>query len=310
MHRFTDLLILGGGNMGGAIALACARAGLRVHVVEPNAPTRDALAARANAANAPSAASAPHTTASFASISVAPDLTSGLASAAASLRAQTACIVLAVKPQVFPTVAPDLANALAGTTPVVLSIMAGVTTGSIEAALPGTRVLRAMPNLGAAINRSTTALCAGATANAADETAVAEFIQHFGTVEPIDESLMDAFTVLAGSGPAFLFYLAEAMARGGTAAGFDHAQSRRIVAHTLDAAARLLANPEPQSTSPSEPHFDAAALRARVTSKKGTTQAAMELLDAEDVMGAIARAVIAGRDRGRELGGSKKGPSA
>ncbi len=280
MHRISDLLIIGGGNMGGAIALACARAGLRVCVVEPDSVTRAGLERRAAE--------------SACQVATMPDLAAGVSSIAQALRANVACVIVAVKPQMFPAVAPELARALAGANTIVLSIMAGVTTGAIAASVPGARVLRAMPNLGAAIARSTTALCAGATACEGDLEAVAEIITHFGTSERIDESLMDAFTSLAGSGPAFLFYLAEAMARGGVASGFDAAQSKRIVAHTLDAAARLLADSQPQ--------FDAATLRARVTSRKGTTQAAMDALDAEDVMAAVARAVVAGRDRGRELG--------
>lgn len=290
MDRITDLLIIGGGNMGGAIAVACARAGLRVSVVEPSSEARAALESRAG----PESRAAD----GVCRLATMPDLATGVVSIAAGMNAGSACVVLAVKPQMFPAVAPELARALTGTSVAVLSIMAGVTTGAIESAIPGARVLRAMPNLGATIGRSTTALCAGATAHVGDVDAVAEVIEHFGTVERIDQSLMDAFTSLAGSGPAFLFYLAEAMAKGGVAAGFEAAQARRIVAHTLDAAARLLA----ESGSQSEPRFDAATWRARVTSKKGTTQAAMECLDAEGVMAAAARAVVAGRDRGRELG--------
>lgn len=283
MDRITDLLILGGGNMGGAIALACAAAGRSVRVVEPAPDARRALESRAIAAGHPPEL-----------LQVTPDLASAAAHLSSALNTDSACVILAVKPQIFPALAPELANALAGANPIVLSIMAGVTSATIERAFPGTRVLRAMPNLGAAISRSTTALCAGASATPSDLERAAAVITDFGSVEHIDESLMDAFTVLAGSGPAFLFYLAEAMALGGVATGFESEQARRIVAHTLDAAARLLSGAEPQ--------FDAATWRARVTSKKGTTQAAMESLDAEDVMAAVARAIVAGRDRGWELG--------
>lgn len=283
MDRITDLLILGGGNMGGAIALACAAAGRRVRVVEPAPQTRQALESCTLAAGHPPEL-----------LQVAPDLASAAAHLLSPLNAGTACVILAVKPQVFPALAPELANALAGTSPIILSIMAGVTSAALEHALPGARVLRAMPNLGAAISRSTTALCAGASATPSDLERAAAVVADFGSVEHIDESLMDAFTVLAGSGPAFLFYLAEAMALCGVATGFEPDQARRIVAHTLDAGARLLLD--------AQPRFDAATLRARVTSKEGTTQAAMESLDAEDVMAAIARAILAGRDRGRELG--------
>lgn len=284
MHRITDLLIIGGGNMGGAIAVSCAQAGLGVTVVEPNSGTRGALVGRAPAA---------------VRWAVVPDLGSAIAHSADSMHRGTLGVIVAVKPQVFPSIAQDLARALAPTSNVVLSIMAGVRTGAIQDALPGTRVLRAMPNLGAAIGLSMTALCAGTSATGEDLDAIQIVLGHFGVVERIDESLMDAFTSLAGSGPAFLFYLAEAMARGGSAVGFDSTQAKRIVGHTLVAAAHLLVDQEPK--------LDAATWRSRVTSKRGTTQAAMESLDAEDVMNAVARAVVAGRDRGRELGQSEAG---
>ena len=269
-----DLLIIGGGNMGGAIAAACLDAG-GVTIVDPD----------------PKAAA---WTRFDGRATVVATLAQGLSHAGPALRAQGACVLLAVKPQVFPTVAPELALGVAGLNPLVVSIMAGVTTPTLERAIPGARVVRAMPNLGAAIGRSMTAMCAGASAGPADVDAAAAVLARCGAVERIDEPLMDAFTALAGSGPAFLFFLAEAMARGGVAAGFDGEQSRRIVAHTLDAAARLLIG--------SEPRLDAPAWRARVTSRKGTTQAAMDALDAEGVMEAVARAVVAGRDRGRALG--------
>jgi pyrroline-5-carboxylate reductase len=113
------------------------------------------------------------------------------------------------------------------------------------------------------------------------------------TVE-IDEQLMDAFTGLAGSGPAYVFYLAEGMLNAAQTMGFDEAQAIKIVRQTIAGSGLLLARSD---ELPSE-------LRARVTSKGGTTAAGTGALDQASVMDAIERAIIAARDRGEELGRS------
>jgi pyrroline-5-carboxylate reductase len=109
----------------------------------------------------------------------------------------------------------------------------------------------------------------------------------------IDEGLMDAFTALAGSGPAYVFYLAEAMAHAAEQLGFDREQALTIVRQTVCGAGELL-NHAPESPR---------ALRAAVTSKGGTTQAATTVLDESGVFDAVVRAVLAARHRGAELGG-------
>jgi pyrroline-5-carboxylate reductase len=201
-------------------------------------------------------------------------------------------VLLAVKPQVFGAVALAVGAGLAGSR-VVMSIMAGVPSDRIRNAIGNdARVVRLMPNTPARVARGITAMCLGAGAHAGDETFARELFEAVGAVEQVDESLMDAFTAIAGSGPAYVFYLAEAMVRGGVAVGFDETAATRIVRATLEGAGALLA-----ATDESAP-----ALRAAVTSKGGTTAAAVAVMDECGVMDAIVRAVVAARDRGREMG--------
>lgn len=205
-------------------------------------------------------------------------------------------ILLAVKPQMLGRVAAELAPALreAGTRRVIVSILAGTTTAKLEREL-GTHaaVVRVMPNTPAKIRAGATAYCLGASAR--DEDA-ASTVALFGAVGPlverIDESLMDAFTGLAGSGPAYLFYVAEAMTKAAVACGFGHAAADRIVRQTLAGSAELLA---------AETELPPETLRANVTSKGGTTAAAIGVFDGAGVQETIVRAIIAARDRGREL---------
>jgi len=205
-------------------------------------------------------------------------------------------ILLAVKPQMFADVARDLMPAIRTHfkqgIPVV-SILAGLPTTRLQTALGDrARVLRAMPNLPARIRQGATALCRGPTATDEDHSLARELFESVGpTVVSIDESLMDAFTALAGSGPAYLFYLAEAMTRAARELGFDDATAASLVRQTLLGSAMLLA----------ESSEDPSVLRAAVTSKGGTTAAAVDLLDRAGVLPTWIDAMRAARDRGAEL---------
>ncbi len=207
-------------------------------------------------------------------------------------------VLLAVKPQVFPLVAPALARAIGaagGAGVLVVSIMAGLTSSSIAAALgPGARVVRAMPNTPAQVGLGATAFAPGPGATEADAARAEQLLRATGPlVVRIDESMMDAFTAVAGSGPAHLFYLAEAMTAGAIACGFDAETADSIVRQTLAGSAALLS---------AEAATSAAELRARVTSKGGTTEAAVNLLEKAGVRATTVAAITASRDRGRELG--------
>lgn len=176
---------------------------------------------------------------------------------------------------------------------VVISILAGTHSSTLRRALGGVpRIVRAMPNLPAQIGRGVTALALGAGAEPGDER-VAEAI--FGAVgrvvEPISEDLMDAFTAVAGSGPAYVFFLAEALIRAAEGLGFDDAMARRVVREVIAASGEMMIR------TTQLPH----ELRAAVTSKGGTTEAAMNVLHREEVLEAFQKALIAARDRARTL---------
>lgn len=201
-------------------------------------------------------------------------------------------IILSVKPQMLSDAVSGLAERLGGRRTLVVSILAGTPISRIRELFPGCeRIVRVMPNLAASIGEGATAI-SPATSVAADVELVREIFEAVGPlVVTLDESLMDAFTALAGSGPAYVFYLAEAMARAGEAIGFDARTSLAISRQTIAGAGGLLAG---SADSPDQ-------LRAAVTSKGGTTAAASGVLEARGVMQAWIDAIIAARDRGREL---------
>ena len=199
-------------------------------------------------------------------------------------------VMLAVKPQMFGDVAAALGGRVDG---VVMSIMAGVSSVGIRSALgDGARVVRLMPNTPARVRKGITAMALGAGARAGDDALARALFEAVGEVVDLEEALMDAFTAIAGSGPAYVFYLAEAMVRGGVGVDLAPEVADRVVRATIAGAAALL------EASDDVPE----ALRAAVTSKGGTTAAAIGEFDSRGVMDAVVDAVRAARDRGRELG--------
>lgn len=206
-------------------------------------------------------------------------------------------VLLAVKPQNLPEVGRELAAAITPLPrpPVIISILAGTPIDKLRAALGAgdaeIPVIRVMPNTPARLRRAMTAMSVAPGVTPEQAQFTYDLFTSLGEVVKIDESLMDAFTALSGSGPAYLFYLAEAMLAAAAEIGFDRITADRIVRQTLTGAAALLGDS-------SEPP---ATLRAAVTSKGGTTEAACEVLDNERVREAFVAAIIAGRDRGREI---------
>jgi len=261
------IAFVGGGNMASAILGGLLRAGhpaARVTVVEPYAPQADKLRA-----------------------------TFGVAAEAAggSFLDKADLVVWAVKPQAFREAvvpcAPHVGRALH------LSVMAGIRSDAIARATGSERIVRAMPNTPALIGAGIAGLYARPAVDAADR-ATAEAV-----LAPTGESLwvareedLDAVTALSGSGPAYVFFFVEAMMRAATEMGLDEAQGRRLALATFHGATALArSSDEPVET-----------LRARVTSKGGTTHAAITALEAAGVQDAIARAVRAAQARARELG--------
>ena len=178
-------------------------------------------------------------------------------------------IVIAVKPQNAPEAVPPLARYVDKTT-LVLSIMAGRTIGFLEKSLPtGTAIVRAMPNTPAAIGRGISVAVANAKISMRQRKQASDLLAAIGKVEWVDdEALMDAVTALSGSGPAYIFLLAECMARAGVAAGLPKELATRLARETVAGSAELL----------HRSNLDAATLRQNVTSPGGTTAAALEVL--------------------------------
>jgi pyrroline-5-carboxylate reductase len=200
-------------------------------------------------------------------------------------------LVIALKPQMF-SEAGAMLKSFAGPSTLVVSIMAGTTIASISAVCGGS-VVRAMPNTPAAIGRGITVAVA-ANDVSADQRAVADaLLRATGAVEWIDdESLMDAVTAVSGSGPAYVFLLAEELARAGVEAGLPQELATKLARETVAGSGELLHRSEAA----------AATLRQNVTSPGGTTAAALEVLMGPDGMQSLlTRAVAAATRRSKEL---------
>lgn len=212
-----------------------------------------------------------------------------------TLDAPPAVIVMAVKPQVMDQVFPGVAK-LAGPQTVVLSIAAGKSVASFERHLaPGAAVVRAMPNTPAAIGRGISGAVANAHVTPAQKAACDALLSAVGGVVWVnDESLIDAVTAVSGSGPAYVFLLAECLAEAGKAAGLEADLAMQLARATVTGAGELL------HRSP----LDAATLRQNVTSPGGTTAAALGVLmrEKDGLRDLMREAVFAAQKRGRELG--------
>lgn len=199
--------------------------------------------------------------------------------------------VIAVKPNIVATVLPGLNDAGVAR---VLSIAAGITTASMEAGLAGgTAVVRCMPNTPALVGEGMAAIAAGAAAGADDLDWAASILAAVGRVVTVAEADLDAVTGVSGSGPAYVFHLAEALTAAGVAQGLTPDVADTLARQTLLGAATLL----------SESGEDPAQLRINVTSPNGTTQAGLEVFAAHDFVGLVGKVVEAATVRSRELGG-------
>jgi pyrroline-5-carboxylate reductase len=203
-------------------------------------------------------------------------------------------VVIAVKPQTAPEALPTLAQ-FVGSRTVVVSIMAGRTLRFLADGLPQAALVRAMPNTPAAIGRGITVAVANPRVSPDQRALVDALLSAVGVVEWItDEALMDAVTALSGSGPAYVFLLAEAMAHAGATAGLPTALAATLARATVAGAGELL------HRSPLDP----AILRQNVTSPGGTTAAALDALMAEDGLERLlTKAIAAATKRSRDLAG-------
>ena len=199
-----------------------------------------------------------------------------------------ATLVLAIKPQAFEAAAPGLAP-LVGPGTLIVSILAGKTIRTIKDGLPGAAaVVRAMPNLPASIGRGATGAVASPETTPVARAQADALLAASGLVEWLDdEALIDAVTGVSGSGPAYVFLLAEALAEAGIAAGLPPETASRLARATVSGAGALL-----DASS-----LEAAALRRDVTSPGGTTAAALEVLMRADGLPDLMRAAVAAAQR-------------
>ena len=263
----SAIAFIGGGNMASALIgglLAQGMAPTQIEVVEPSEAARSSLLAQ---------------------FGVTAQALPGPGLRAADL------VVWAVKPQVFREAAlqarPLTSSALH------LSVAAGIRSSSIAQWLGTERVVRAMPNTPALIGRGMSALFARKAVDALERKRVEQLMAPTGEMLWVDEeSLLDAVTALSGSGPAYVFYFLEAMTRAGTSMGLSEAQAHQLAVGTFAGAAELARQSDEAP----------AVLRQRVTSKGGTTHAAIESMEHAGVADALVQAIEAAQQRAHELG--------
>lgn len=207
------------------------------------------------------------------------------------LAAQCEILVIAVKPQVVDAVLDELEGQVAPGT-LLVSVAAGIPSARFERSLPGVPVVRVMPNTPALVGQGMSVISPGSAATAQHVAQAGEILATTGRVVELDEASMDAVTAISGSGPAYFFYLVEALVDGAQQLGLDRETATSLVVQTATGAAAMLR----------QPGADAAALRTAVTSPGGTTAAAIDVLEGGGARELFARAALAARDRSAQLG--------
>ncbi len=267
---FSSLLpmtFIGGGNMAQALISGWLKQGIsasQIHVVEPAAATREHLSQHLG-------------------VTCHEQATSDLKA--------SGMVVWAIKPQVFKQVALSLNGMFPQA--LHLSVAAGVRSDSISRWLDTPSVVRAMPNTPALVGLGQTGLFAGPAVNASQREQVQALMQAVGQSIWVErEELLDAVTALSGSGPAYVFYFIEAMTKAGVSMGLTPEQAQQLAVGTFTGAAELARS---SSESPE-------VLRERVTSKGGTTYAAITSMQEHQIESLIAQAMEAARQRSIEMG--------
>ena len=258
---------LGGGNMARAMIAGLLAAGLKpaaISVGEPQAVLRERLSQDFGV----------HVTADNAAVA-----------------GDAHALVLAVKPQELRGVLSALRPQLEHRRPLLVSIAAGIRMAALAQWSPACPIVRAMPNRGALLGAGATAACAAAGVSAPQRELAAQILNASGLLVWVpDEAQLDAVTALSGSGPAYFFLLAEHMAAAGTALGLDAVTAQALAAATLHGAG-LLAHADP----------DLAAQRVAVTSKGGTTEAALAVFDDANLAAIVTAAMRAATERSEQL---------
>ncbi|NJL98339.1 MAG: pyrroline-5-carboxylate reductase [Synechococcaceae cyanobacterium SM2_3_2] len=273
------LSIIGGGAMGSALLRGLIQSHLyepnQVGLSEPNASQAEALAQELG-------------------ILVLPDN---------HVAAEAEILILATKPQVFPTIAAQLAASSSDLMPPdraesqfpsqsVISIMAGIRLQELTAAFPNRSVIRAMPNTPALVGAGMTALCCSPTVTPGQTEAATAIFEAVGSVLWLPESQMDAVTALSGSGPGYIAVIAEALIDGGVRVGLARPVATQLAIQTLLGTATLL----------QQENLHPAVLKDRVTSPGGTTIAGINALEQGSLRATLMQAVWAAWQRSQELG--------
>jgi pyrroline-5-carboxylate reductase len=211
----------------------------------------------------------------------------------AEAAAEADTVILVVKPQDVSAVLPEIAPVLRPHT-LVVSLCAGVTTAQLESHLPkGTAVVRVMPNTPALVGEGMAAVSAGSSASADDVEHTVQLMSALGRAITVQENYQDAVTAISGSGPAYLFFVVEAMIDAGVMLGLPRDIATLLVNQTMYGSAKLLIESGSHPT----------VLREQVTSPGGTTAAALRQLEDHRVKAAFITAMEAARDRSRALAG-------
>lgn len=214
------------------------------------------------------------------------------ATSAAELAAASDIFLLAPKPQDMRAALQSITGGLRREA-LVISIAAGVSVGFIQDTLGAeARVVRAMPNTPAMVGSAATAFARSETCTARDADTARAIFESIGVAEEVPEDLLDAVTALSGSGPAYYFAIVEAQTRAGVALGLTEAQAGRLAGQTLYGAGKLL----------HESGETAGVLRERVTSKGGTTAAALAVFEARGLADVVGAGMAAAAKRSKELG--------
>ncbi len=200
-------------------------------------------------------------------------------------------VVFGVKPQVFPE-ALEMYGEYLTPDKLYLSIMAGISTEKLESSLGGAGVVRLMPNMPLSVGKSATVYCLGSAADENDARFTEELFSPLGLIKKVDEDMISAVTALSGSGPAYFCRLTEAMTDAGVSMGLDRSLAEALAVQTLIGTAETIA----------KTGVSAAELRARITSKKGTTEAALNKMTEMNFDHTVSEAMTAAKKRSDELG--------
>ncbi len=209
------------------------------------------------------------------------------------LNAYDICI-LAIKPQTVPEIVETLSKSLSAKT-LIVSIIAGISIDYFKKYFPESKIIRVMPNTPCLINEGMSGLSFSSNCKASDKKVVSNLFKQVGEVLTVKEQLINSVTALSGSGPAYFYYIADVFAQEAHALGVNYQEALKLVCQTMLGSAKMLLSTD---KTPQE-------LIKMVTSKGGTTEAALKVLKSSSVSDIISDTILAAKKRAEELGGKK-----